>query len=392
MKISLLAIVGLVTVPFLAYAAPQLPVIIPDSSGRVTEGPPGVHAHTRLRILVTTDATRETVSQINTPATLRSAYALPSTGGTGAIALVDAYHDPTSLKDFNTFAAMYGLPKETSTTATASSNKTFQVVYATGRVPQSGGSYISSWNLEEALDIEWAHAIAPGAKIYLVEAASDSMNDLLNAVQVASGLSGVHQVSMSWGSDETPSESYYDRYFSTPSVTYFAAGGDAADELEYPSSSPNVISVGGTTLQRNNAGVLTGEIGWSDTGCGISLFEPRPSFQNVIASDVGSYRGANDVAFNADPNTGVQVYGEAGWFVVGGTSAATPSWAGVVNLASVANKAATSSQAEASRLYGNLGDSATFRDITVGQAHDVRCSVGWDQLTGVGSPLGLKGK
>jgi subtilase family serine protease len=375
-------------------------VLIPDSSGKVTEGGPGKYAHTRLRILVTPDKSNAAPgsSQINTPATIRGAYELPSSGGAGAIAIVDAYNYPTALGDFNTFAKTYGLPQETSTNATASANKTFQVVYATGRAPQSGGSYISSWNMEEALDIEWAHAIAPGAKIYLVEAASSSMSDLLYAVQVASNLSGVREVSMSWGGSETSSETTYDRYFTHTSVTYFASGGDASDELEYPSASPNVISVGGTTLNRDNDGNLTSETGWSDAGCGISHYETRPAFQLVIAGDVGNHRGANDVAFDANPNTGVLVYdstplyGEKGWWTVGGTSVGSPSWAGVVNLAGAEHGVAAGSQAENTRLYGNLGNDETFRDITSGDDGGVDCAEGWDQPTGIGSPLGLTGK
>lgn len=398
-------LVGTLATPSVSMAD-NLAVIIPDSSWPVTNGQPGVtHTHTRIKILDTAvkdKAAAAATSQINTPATIRSAYQLPATGGTGAIAIVDAYHFPTALNDFNTFAKQYGLPQQTSGSATSTTNTIFQVVYANVRQPLSGGSYIASWNLEAALDIEWAHAMAPGAKIYLVEAASDSMNNLLYAVQIASRLPGVREVSMSWGGGETRNETSYDSSFTTASVTYFAAGGDSTDGLEYPSASPNVVSVGGTTLNRNSAGTLTSETAWSDTGCGISLYEARPNFQNIVSSDVGNHRGTNDVAFDADPNTGVLVYdstrlyGAAGWWTVGGTSVGTPAWAGVVNLASVENGAATGSQAENLRLYDNLTEDATytevFRDIISGDDGDVAAADGWDQPTGLGSPLGLTGK
>jgi subtilase family serine protease len=203
---------------------------------------------------------------------------------------------------------------------------------------------------------------------------------------------------MSWGGSETNSETSYDHYFTRASITYFASGGDASDELEYPSASPYVVSVGGTTLNRDSSGNLTSETGWSDSGCGISHYEARPPFQLVIAGDVGNHRGANDVSFDANPNTGVLVYdstplyGEEGWWTVGGTSVGSPSWAGVVNLASVENGVAAGSQAENTRLYGNLGNDETFRDITSGDDGSVDCGEGWDQPTGVGSPLGLTGK
>jgi len=345
-------------------------------------------------------ASTTTMAQYNTPATVRSAYNLPSTGGSGAIALIDAYHYPTALADFNTFAKQYGLPQETSTVATSSSNKVFQLVYATGRQPMSGGNFISSWNLEEALDTQWAHALAPNAKIYVVEAASDSTTDLYTAVQVASTLPGVKEISMSWGGSETQQEAnWYDAYFTTYGIVYLAAGGDVSADVEYPSTSKNVVSCGGTTINRSSTGVFVSETGWTDTGCGPSLYESRPSYQNSISSIVGAKRGVNDISFLADPNSGVYVYdstpywGEEGWWIVGGTSLATPSVAGVLNLAATASTGfAASTAIEQSRIYGNLGNASVFRDITSGTDGKYKCTVGWDFVTGLGSPVGLSGK
>jgi len=384
---------------FAQFSAPsRLSVLVPESAGHS----PGewFHSHTHLRVLVAADATTSSTAQFNVPATIRSAYSLPSTGGSGAIAIVDSYHYPTALQDFNAFSRQFGLPQETSTNVLASGNKNFQVVYATGVKPLSGGNFISSWNLEEALDIEWAHAIAPNAKIYLVEAASDSLPDLNYAVQVASRLAGVKEVSMSWGGGEMPAEvQWYDTLFTTYGVVYFAAGGDTSAQVEYPSVSPNVISCGGTSLNRNNSGTLLSETGWANTGCGLSMYEPRPIFQNVISSIVGNRRGANDLSFDADPNTGVYVYdstplwGESGWWIVGGTSLSSPCLAGVVNLAATAgNGFANNTQAEQSRLYGNLKNANVFRDITTGTDGTRKSAVGWDFITGVGSPIGLSGK
>src|SRR5208283_1236640 len=105
-------------------------------------------------------------------------------------------------------------PAETSTNPTASTNQVFQVVYASGSKPSAS----SDWAMEEALDIEYAHAMAPNAKIILVEAASNYFSDLFAAVTTASQLvtagGGKGEVSMSWGSDEFPGEGqYYDSYF-----------------------------------------------------------------------------------------------------------------------------------------------------------------------------------
>jgi kumamolisin len=382
-------------------AAPRnLQVLVPASAGFSAKDH-GVRQHTKLRVLVLPDASNassSTTSAFNTPSTIRAIYHLPSTGGANAIAIVDAYHFPTALNDFNYFSSYFGLPTESSTNAASTSNKTFQVVYAPGYVPQSGGSYIGSWNLEAALDIEWAHAMAPNAKIYLVEAASDSTNDLDYAVRVASGLAGVKEVSMSWGGSETSYEAmFFDPLFTTPGIVYFASGGDQSAQMEYPAASPNVVSCGGTSINRTSAGVFVNETGWSDTGCGASAYEPRPSFQSGVASVVGNRRGVSDLAFVADPNTGVYVYdtttlwGAAGWWILGGTSVSSPSLAGVVNLSAAAtgNSFATSSAQEEAIIYKNLGNTKVFRDITSGTDASYSCAVGYDFITGVGVPNGL---
>jgi subtilase family serine protease len=375
----------------------QLPVLVPESAG-IAARDLGVRVHTALRVLVVPDAaSNSTSSVINTPSMIRQYYMLPATGGSNAIAIVDAYDYPTALNDFNAFAQYFSLPKETSTNPTGN-NSRFQVVYASGTKPQSGGSYISSWNMEEALDIEWAHAMAPQAKIYLVEAASDSTNDLTAAVRVASALPGVKEVSMSWGGSEFSTEASYDSTFTTPGVVYLASGGDSGAVMEYPAASPNVVSCGGTTVNRNGGGTVTSEAGWADTGCGYSVYEPRPSFQNGVSSVVGNHRGVCDMSFDADPNTGVYVYdstplwGETGWWVLGGTSVSAPCLTGLVNVAGTINGFAQNTAAEQARIYSNLGNSAAFHDITTGTAGQFSCSVGYDFLTGIGSPRGLVGK
>src|SRR5581483_1141109 len=108
------------------------------------------------------------------PADLRGYYGMASDGGAGAIAVVVAFHYPNALNDFNTFSNYCGLPLETSTKgALNSGNQVFQMVYANGRQPRTN----SGWSQEAALDIEWSHAMAPRAKIYLVEAATNSNSD-----------------------------------------------------------------------------------------------------------------------------------------------------------------------------------------------------------------------
>ena len=203
---------------------------------------------------------------------------------------------------------------------------------------------------------------------------------------------------MSWGGSEYSYEASYDSVFTTPGVVYFASGGDSGAVMEYPAASPNVVSCGGTTVNRNSSGNLISETGWADTGCGLSAYEPRPSFQNSVASVVGNHRGVSDIAFVADPNTGVYIYdstpvwGESGWWILGGTSVSSPALAGVVNAAGTINGFAPNTAAEQARIYGNLGNASAFRDITTGTAGNHSCTIGYDFLTGVGTPRGLVGK
>ncbi len=324
-----------------------------------------------------------------TPAQLRSFYALGSSGGSGLIVIVDAFHYATALNDFNVFSAQFGLPQETSTDPLAPTNQVFQVVYASGSKPRAN----CGWAQEAALDIEWAHAMAPSAKIVLVEAATNSFANLFAAVDVGKTLSGAKQVSMSWGGSEFSSEASNDGHFQTTGVTYFASSGDTGGQTIYPSASPWVVAAGGTSVQTNSSGAFVNETGWSGSGGGPSAFESRPSYQNGIVAIVGSARGIPDISSDADPNTGVSVYdstrcqGLSGWLVFGGTSVSSPCLAGMANLSghNYAN-----SPALLTNSYSLLS-TPSFRDILTGSAGSFSCTVGWDFVTGLGSPQGTSG-
>jgi subtilase family serine protease len=336
---------------------------------------------------------------------LRAAYGLPSTGGGFAIAIVDAYDDSTALADFNVFARQYGLPVETSTTATAPTNAVFQVVYATGTAPASGTTGTGAgWSGEETLDIEWSHAVAPKAKIYLVEAASSSDADLDYAEQVAAALPAVKEVSNSYGGSEYPGELAEDKYFQHPGVVYFASAGDTSNIQEYPSESPYVVGVGGTTLSATETGYIT-ETAWQapgttieGTGGGPSAYEPIPDYQSVISGIVGNVRGCPDVAAAAaTPNYGgAWCYSSAAfgsgitWLPgVEGTSWACPVTAAITNLRDMqVNSFPKSSHRELERIYFNLGG-AYYRDVIRGASGNFSAEAGWDFCTGIGSPKGM---
>ncbi len=177
----------------------------------------------------------------------------------------------------------------------------------------------------------------------MVEAQSQSRQSLLTAVNTARYTPGVVAVSMSWGFSETRNENSYNAYFKTPpghtGITFVAASGDngASGGVEWPSSSSNVLAVGGTTLSVNSAGDYQYELAWGGSGGGYSRFAAEPSYQRSIQGT--GKRSTPDVAFDADPNTGVQVFetppgmSQGYWQVVGGTSLGTPAWAAIIAIA-----------------------------------------------------------
>jgi hypothetical protein len=274
-----------------------------------------------------------------TPEQVTSAYALnaitftsPSgsvvkADGTGeTIALIEAYHDPSISSDLKTFDATFGLPDPTITV-----------------VNQAGQASDDGWALEESLDVEWAHAIAPGASILVVEASSQSLPALVTAINTARNTPGVVAISMSWGFAEFRKETSYNSTFTTPSghtgITFVASSGDEGIALgpDWPSTAPTVVAVGGTTLYVDNAGNYQFEFPWIESGGGYSRIEAEPGFQRSVQGTGG--KSTPDVAFDGDPNTGVLVYetsietGLGSWEIVGGTSLGTPAWAAIIALA-----------------------------------------------------------
>lgn len=349
-------------------AAPAHPgPAVPVCPGPVSQG----YARCHSRVFPNASKTPTGLS----PATILSVYNFSTslTAGAGkTVAIVDAYDDPNIESDLGVFSSQYGLPPCTT------ANGCFK------KVNQKGGSSYprsnAGWALEISLDVEWAHAIAPGAKILLVEASSNSFANLLAAEDYAKA--HAQYVSNSWGGSEFSGEASYDSHFVQPGVSFFVSSGDAGTPAEYPSASPNVISVGGTTIHFSGGQFLS-ETGWSGSGGGCSAYETATSaqagFNQFGQVNCGNSRGTPDVSLDADPSSGVSVYdsvryqGQKGWFTVGGTSASAPMWA--------AQSAVTGTVVDAAYVYGN---SIAFRDIVSGN-NGLSCLVGYDLVTGRGS-------
>ncbi|MFI1091381.1 peptidase S8 [Streptomyces sp. NPDC020917] len=350
---------------------------------------PGVMACKALKVTSGANSLAASARSVNPAATpsgygpsdLRSAYALPSTGGSGAtVAIVDAYDDPKAEADLATYRAQYGLP------ACTTANGCFK------KVGQSGTSTLPSadagWAEEISLDLDMVSATCPSCHILLVEATSATMANLGKSVNTAVSL-GAKYVSNSYGGGESSSDTSYDSsYFNHPGVAITVSAGDSGYGAEYPAASKYVTAVGGTSLKKSSTTRGWTDTVWSGTGSGCSAYDAKQSWQ----TDTGcSKRTIADVSAVADPATGVAVYdsygGDSGWEVFGGTSASSPIIASVYALAGTPSSGST----PASFPYAHT---TSLNDVTSGSngscSSSYLCTAksGYDGPTGLGTPNG----
>ncbi len=361
---------------------------------------------------------------VYTPAQIRAAYGMPALTGTAAsvtsaqaaqmgagqtIYVVDANNDPNVVAELANFDSKFGLPGCTVTPIATSASLplapapttgcTFSVVYSdsSGGMTATVPAYDANWATEIALDVQWAHATAPYARIVLIEA-----YDPTNAVLLANKM-GPGVVSQSWGGPESSMTSLDDAtYYSTPNMTYLAATGDSGAEVEWPSVSSHVLAVGGTSLSYSGTGPRA-ETVWSGTGGGVSAYVATPTYQTLAVPGLAApaHRAVTDVTFNANPYTGQYVAimtpgsTNVAYYSAGGTSLATPQWAGIVAIANALRAQTKLAPIGASQpaLYGlatQAGSySSAFLDVKSGS--DGTCTtcyagVGYDLPSGLGSP------
>jgi len=258
------------------------------------------------------------------PSQIKTAYNVVtpsvSTGQRNSvITVIVAYHYPNLQQDFNTFCTLFGLPQ-----------KTLQIV----NLSNNANNTNSGWAQEECLDVQWSYAMNPTATIRVIEAASNSTNDLFAAIDYASNPANgaTDIISMSWGGNEFRGQETFDTHFSNPNICYLASSGDS-NRVSFPASSPNVLSCGGTSLKLNSDNTRHVESVWNSAGCGVSSHYTKPTYQQISTlSSTGPNRVTPDICAVADPNTGVIVVFGGKQYIFGGTSVATPILAGFVSI------------------------------------------------------------
>ncbi len=411
-------------------SATQAPAVvrIPVGTGGTHDGTQGSNSQSgpgEVQAAATTSAV------VYTPAQIRQAYgfaALPANtvanksayqGSGQVIVIIDAYHQANAGPDLNTFSTKFGLPTctllpgsykaGTAVSALVTSPKagdgcSFQALYVNAAGAQSATppATDAGWATEINLDVQWAHAIAPMAKIVLVEASSSAGTALVNAMAFASKLGG-QVVTMSYGTSDYAGAPALDTVI-TGSPTWVASSGDYGSGVSWPASSRNVLSVGGTVL---NTLSPRSEVAWSGSGGGRSLYTLMPSWQSSVsipgnpANNTANAslmrRGVPDVAYNASPYSGMYVYQNGAWFGVGGTSAGSPQWAALVAVVNAARglsgKAAFAGTGFQQALYGTGAASANYRanfvDVSSGSngtCASCKATTGYDLVTGLGTP------
>ena len=328
------------------------------------------------------------------PTQVKAYLGLAGDGSGQTIAIVDAFDYADIAADLNTFSGTFGLPLICGA-ANADPTDCFTFTKA---MPQGQPLPNSGWALEIALDVEWAHVVAPKAAILLVEAKTNSNSNLLGGIDYAAQ-HGANVISNSWLSGEYSTETSDDGHCNLATAICTAASGDSGNPGGWPAYDPYVVAVGGTTLILGSGGTVGGETAWSGSGGGISAYETRPPYQDSV--NANAHRGMPDVSYDADPNTGFAVYdtvsyhGQSGWFQIGGTSAGAPQWAAIIAVGNQRRATNGDPPLTAANYYAHhaiygVQSGADLFDVTSGSNGSCGsvCSAGagYDFVTGLGSP------
>jgi len=317
------------------------------------------------------------------PAQLQSAYGLTGVTGSGAptVAIVDAFAYPNAEADLAVYRSQYNLPPCTT------ANGCLKIVGQSGGKPPSRVD--TGWDQEQALDLDMVSAACPNCHILLVEASSASFSNLWTGVDYAKGQAGVRAVSNSYGNTDSTSYAQYDSHYAGNNVAITVSTGDNGYGAQWPATAPGAVAVGGTSLRAGGGTRGWTETVWNGAGSGCGLGHPQPTWQKGLTDACGGRMEA-DVSSNADPNTGVAVYGPAtrnssSWGVWGGTSESSPFIAGLFALRNGSINAAQSIYSHTS----NLNDVTSGSNGTCAVAYYCNAQTGYDGPTGLGTPNGV---
>lgn len=327
------------------------------------------------------------------PAQLSSGYNIPSIQqvsdqpitriGIICVMPTTSYLVSQITKDFNDFCSTYNLP----TTCSNGQPSLLVNLYPLNTTQIPGAS--NGWETEIALDIQWAHAIAPNAQICLCLSQQPTTTSVSGSINKAISL-GCGVISMSFGFSETATEltTQFESIFSNPTnskICFVCASGDSSTVL-YPSASTNVISVGGTTLALNNNSYFA-ECIWNTSGSGESKYVKIPSYQTAIGINTVN-RVTPDISMLGDPYSGVSIVVSGQWIQIGGTSLSAPLFAGCLALLYMQKpynlwyKLGTKNVLTAIyNIYKTNNYSYCFRNIVLGQT--VIDSAGSIQIEGI---------
>ncbi|WP_394243773.1 hypothetical protein [Halopseudomonas laoshanensis] len=304
------------------------------------------------------------------------------------VAIITAYHYSNLQNDLNKWASKYS-----------------QKPITLNIINQAGNITNSNWALQSCLAVQMLNAVAPGATVYVIEAKSVSQKDMQTAIQTAANI-GVNIISMPFGAPEFSTEGSLAHLFANTQIAWIAASGTGAGPT-FPGTSPDVVAVGGTSPSLSASLVLLFETALADSAAGMSIYERMPNYQmipSVQNANTTAFRSVPDVAFNANPGSGAQVYVSilGGYFVVGGNSVSTSFFTGVVAIANQFRKSqskpmlssiSTSSNPLQRSLYGLMSsnggptNSTVLNDVVDGYAGEgsYLAEPGYDIATGLGS-------
>jgi subtilase family serine protease len=317
------------------------------------------------------------------PAQLQSAYGLTgvAANGTPTVAIVDAFAYPNAEADLAVYRSTYGLP------ACTTANGCLKIVGQTGGKPPSRVD--TGWDNEQALDLDMVSAACPSCHILLVQASTASFSNLWTGVDYAKTQPGVRAISNSYGNTDSSSYAQYDSHYAGNNIAITVSTGDNGYGAQWPATAPGAVAVGGTSLTQGGGTRGWTESAWNGAGSGCGLGHPKPTWQNGVTDACGGRMEA-DISANADPNTGVAVYGpvtrsSSGWGVWGGTSESSPFIAGMFALRNGNINGASSVYSHTS----NLNDVTSGSNGTCAVGYYCNAQAGYDGPTGLGTPYGL---